>query len=194
MEEHNVISSTLKRQNRVALDWVPEDIPEEGPRGYLPRISSWLTRCAPCNKTNRCKRATGVRWKRYKRKEIVANQRDRLRSQERKEIPFYTNSHFTPTRGGLERCFVCFMARSLHIYRSKCVCGIVASFERSCGEPPWDRGTKNHPAPIISLARDDLTLGWNHRSFDSFPIGCYCLLTRCARLHSAIKPRLQRID
>lgn len=124
----------------------------------------------------------------YKRKEIVANQRDRLRSQERKEILFYSHSHFTPTRGGLERCFVCFMARSLHIYQSKCVWDRRFFRERSCRDLP------EIAVPRIVLLRlshcPRRPYSWL-KPIIALSIAFQWLLlfakTRCALLHSVIK-------
>lgn len=76
-----------------------------------------------------------------KRTKIVANEQDRLRSWERKEIPFYTNSHFTPTRGeavDLERCFVWFMTRSLHICWSSACVGSSLPSQEIVSRPPRD--------------------------------------------------------
>jgi len=64
-----------------------------------------------------------------KRREIVANERDRLRSQERKEIPFYTNSHFIPTReDGASKDASYALRQRAYIFANKRMCGIVASF------------------------------------------------------------------
>lgn len=82
----------------------------------------------------------GIGAKRATYGEIVANGRDRLRSRERKEIPFYTDSHFTPTRGGdgpRKKLRMLYGEEPTYLPWLWCVCGIVRFLrERSCRDLP----------------------------------------------------------
>lgn len=96
---HNTVENTKlffqPRRGRVVLCLI------EVSKDNLSRLltTNFILICETCTSSTRRVDVNVRRECGGKRTEIVANERDRLRSQERKEIPFYTDSHFIPTRG-----------------------------------------------------------------------------------------------
>lgn len=163
------------------------NVPKDSPRGYLPRISSWLTRRAPRNRTNR-------------RKSLVLQEYDEVQTQgdsrkptkstaipgEERNPLLYPLSLYPYSRRPRKMPRVLYGEKPTYLPNA-CVGSSLLS-RAIVSRSPRDRGTENRPAPIISLPETTLLLAETyHRSFDSFSMSIVCKNTLYAWLRFVIK-------